>query len=245
MMSVLNRNSKIFKSIFIIIALFSIFIVKEVLSKPLTDKEVERLRPKIIQKLLPYEKWTKEYTDYFQRHYHDSSLELKPKAIVMHYTGSSSMESAYNTFYNGDYYDDGDVGTIFGHLSVHYIIDSDGTIYQTLPCNWRCRGAYGVNQVAISIEIAARNEDELLSNQKTLSASFKLVKFLKEYFYIPLENIWGHYEVAEGKYSKNKTVREYYTDYGDSRSPDCYPPAFGRSDPGQKYMRKLRDYLKK
>lgn len=228
----------------VLILLLLLFSVGQVMADPAT---AEKYRPSIDKKtyLLPYDDWTKEYTNYFKRHYKDSSLVLNPVAIVMHYTASSSFSSAYNTFYNGGYYDDGDVGTVFGHLSVHYIVDKDGKIYQLLPCNRRCRGAYGVNHVAISIEMVASGESDLLANDTQILASCKLVKFLKTYFDIPEENIWGHYEVGQGKYSKNKAVRYYYTDYGDSKSPNSYPPAFGRSDPGSTYMGILRKYLSK
>ncbi len=230
------------KSIFkvCLFIVFFLFTINNVFADP---SSAEKIRPSIDRKtyLLPYDKWTQEYTNYFQRHYHDKSLVLAPSAIVMHYTGGSTLSSAYYTFFNGAYYDDGDVGTVFGHLSVHYIVDRDGSIYQLLPCNRRCRGAYGVNHVAISIEMVANGENDLTEN--TIQASFKLVKFLKTYFDIPSEHIWGHYEVSEGKYSSNKSVKYYYTDYGDSRSPDCYPAAFGRSDPGKTYMGRLRKYL--
>lgn len=199
----------------------------------------ETAEPVIKKKLLPCEKWEREYKEYFKRHYHDDSLDLVPKAIVMHYTASNSFSSAWNTFYNGANYDDGDVGVIFGHLSVHFIIDRDGTIYQTLPLNRRCRGAYGVNNVALSIEMVGASENSVLSDKNLMDSSFRLVAWLMDKYNIPLQKVYGHYEVAAGK----KYVPEY-VDYGDSRSPDSYPPAFGRSDPGHTYMKKLRDYLK-
>ncbi|MBI2263897.1 MAG: N-acetylmuramoyl-L-alanine amidase [Armatimonadetes bacterium] len=201
------------------------------------DLEFEK---SIIEKFLPYQKWEKEYRAYFQRHYHDDSLELAPKAIVMHYTASATMTSAYNTFRNGAPYDDGDVGVVFGHLSSHFIIDNDGKIYQILPLSRKCRGAYGVNHVAISIEMAALNEASLLKNRKLINSSHELVRYLAEKYNIPGDKVYGHYQVAKGR----KVVPEY-TDYGDRRSPDCYPASFGRSDPGERYMTGLWEYLKK
>jgi len=198
--------------------------------------------PEIIERFLPYENWTEEYTDYFQRHYHEPVLTLVPQAIVMHYTACDSLEGTIATFSNGQDYDDGDVGVVFGHLSVHFVIDKDGTVYYTLPWNRRCRGAYGVNHVALSIEMVALDQDSLLSQEATVSASFKLVKKLMDRFNIPKENVWGHYHVSYGKNSET-TVRNYYTDFGDNRSPDCYPPEFGRSDPGAIYMERLMKYL--
>lgn len=201
--------------------------------------EQTRSDPVIIKKYLPYEKWTKEYLEYFRRHYHDSSLALSPRAIVMHFTVSSTFSSAWNTFCNGAMYDDGDVGVIFGHLSTHFIIDRDGTIYQTLPLDRRCRGAYGVNHVAISIEMVSPTEGDLLGNKRLMDSSFRLAAYLVRKFNIPPAHVYGHYEVSAGK----KYVPEY-TDYGDSKYPGSYPPAYSRRDPGHAYMKKLRDYLR-
>jgi N-acetylmuramoyl-L-alanine amidase len=195
--------------------------------------------PPIVKKFLPYEKWTKEYKEYNTRHYKDPSLELVPRAIVMHYSVSSTFASVWNTFCNGAMYDDGDVGRVFGHLSAHFIIDSDGTIFQTLPLDRRCRGAYGVNHVALSIEMVAPSEGSLLNNRKLMDSSFSLVAYLVKQFGIPAGKVYGHYEVSAGK----KRVPEYL-DFGDSKCPDGYPPAYGRTDPGKAYMDKLRAYLK-
>jgi N-acetylmuramoyl-L-alanine amidase len=203
------------------------------------DEPSRVMEPRITRKFLPYEKWEKEYMDYNRRHYRDPSLVLKPGAIVMHYTTSRTFSSAWDTFCQGAMYDDGDVGTVFGHLSVHFIIDRDGTIYQTLPLDRRCRGAYGVNHVALSIEMVSPDEGDLLKNKKLQESSFRLVTSLMKRFSIPLEKVYGHYQVSAGK----KYVPEYL-DYGDSRYPGSYPPAFGRTDPGRTYMDRLRTYLK-
>ena len=198
--------------------------------------------PEICQKFLPYEEWEEEYIDYFERHYRTSTLTFTPKAIVMHYTATHSLEDTLNIFINGAEYDEADGGILFGHLSVHYVIDKDGTIYKTLPLNRKCRGAYGVNHVAISIEMVAMNEEELLQQKETLEASFKLVRYLMAEFKIPEKMVWGHYHVSDGLYS-NSTVKDYYTDYGDSIWPDCYPDSALRFDPGKTYMKKLYKYL--
>ncbi len=195
--------------------------------------------PPIVRKFLPFQKWEKEYRDYNIRHYRDPSLTLTPRAIVMHYTVSPTFSSAWNTFTNGAMYHEGDAGRLFGHLSVHFMIDSDGTIYQTLPLDRRCRGAYGVNHRALSIEMVAIDEAALLKNRKLMESSFRLVDYLVCRYHIPLEKVYGHYDVAAGK----SRVPDYL-DYGDRKSPTCYPPTHIRTDPGKAYMDRLRMYLK-
>jgi len=207
-----------------------------------TSSVSDNLIPEIREKFLPCKEWEEEYREYFERHYKDPSLLLEPKAIVLHYTATKNLEDTLNIFIQGKEYNDGDVGLLFSHLSVHYVIDRDGTVYQTLPLDRRCRGAYGVNHVALSIEMVAWDEEDLLSQKKTVEASFELVRYLMEKFDIPPEMVWGHYQVSEGKYS-DSYVKDYYTDYGDSKCPDFYPEGDIRSDPGKNYMKKLFEYL--
>lgn len=196
--------------------------------------------PRLVDWMLPYPSWEEEYRNYFQRHYHDPSLTFKPTAIVMHYTVTPDAFSVRNGFVRGCNMSNGDKGTVFGHPSVQLMIGPTGTVYQLMPLDRRCTGAYGVNHVALSIEMVARSEGELLSRPKQIWASFCLVRSLMRRFSIPADKIYGHYEVSQGV----SAVPEYL-DYNDATYPDRYPPSSGRSDPGPTYMRWLRQYLAK
>jgi len=187
----------------------------------------------VVKKHLPYKEWEEEYSRYFKEHYQDSSLVLKPKIIVLHYSGTSNFTQLWWTFIKGGQYEGSP-----GHLSVHYAIDRDGTIYELMPPNRRARGTYGVNHVAISIDIIGNGENDILRNKNQMKVCFALVRWLSKTFKIPAENVYAHTEVARGK----EVVKEY-TDFFDRKNPDHYPPGSEGRGPGKAYMFKLRYYL--
>lgn len=196
--------------------------------------------PKYIEWMLPYHEWVEEYRNYFQRHYQDPSIRLQPSLICMHYTVSPSAEGIWNSFARGTQMSNGNKGSVFGHVSVHLMIDQEARVYQLMPFDRRCTGAYGVNHKAISIEMVAVTEGDLLSRPDQVYASFNVVRDLMKRYKIPLSGIIAHYEVSQGK-----SVVPDYTDFADSEYPDRYPSKYFRSDPGPTYMAWLRSYLRK
>jgi N-acetylmuramoyl-L-alanine amidase len=187
----------------------------------------------IIKKHLPFTEWEQEYREYFQQYYRTSDLTLKPRMITLHYSGTENFARLWHTFVNGGVYDGKK-----GHLSVHFVVDKDGSIYELMPLNRKSRGTYGVNHVTISINLIGRNEQELISNNKQLRTSFALVRWLMKRYNIPKEKVLAHTEVAIGK----ELVPEY-TDFYDTKFPDHYPPGAHTRGPGRSYMYKLRYFL--
>jgi hypothetical protein len=184
-------------------------------------------RPPVIKDwLLPYLSWEQKDRTYFQRNYGENKLTLSPSMIVMHYTVIPTAEDTYQALTRKK-------------VSVHFMIAPDGTVYRLLPENRRCSGAYGVDHVALSIEMVARTEADLLSRAQQVFSSFCLVRHLMEQYGIPLSQVVAHYEVGEGK----RKVPQY-TDLYDTVFPDRYPPSEARLDPGPTYMSWLRTYLK-
>lgn len=188
----------------------------------------------VVKKHLPYDEWEDEYRKYFKEYYRDSNLNLKPKMIVLHYSRTDNFTKLWWTFIKGSYYEGKK-----GHLSVHYVVDKDGSIYELMPPNRRARGTYGVNHVAISIDLIGKNASEILKNKKQMRVSFSLVKWLMKKYKVPYRKVLGHYEIARGK----EVVPEY-TDYHDKKYPDRYPPWTKGRGPGKAYMAKLRYFLK-
>lgn len=181
--------------------------------------------PEIVDWLLPYASWEQKDRNYFRRNYGENQLALEPSMIVMHYTVIPSAEDTYAALSRKK-------------VTVHFMINTDGTVYRLLPTNRRCSGAYGVDHVAISIEMVARTESDLLSRSRQVFSSFCLVRHLMEQYDIPLKHVVAHYEVGEGK----KRVPQY-TDLYDTVYPNSYPPSEMRTDPGPTYMAWLRSYL--
>lgn len=187
----------------------------------------------VIKKHLPYQDWADEYNEYFKSHYHDDKPGLKPKLIVIHYSKTPDFAKLWWTFVNGGNYEGKP-----GHLSVHYVVDKDGTVYELIPPDRKARGTYGVNHVAISIDLVGAGEMEVLHNKKQMDVSFALVKWLMNKFKIRKDKVLAHYEVAKGK-----AMVPEYTDYYDTKYPDSYPPGSQGRGPGKAYMAKLRYYL--
>ena len=196
--------------------------------------------PKYVPWMLPYQEWENEYRAYFDRHYRDPRIQLQPNLICMHYTVTDSAEAVWNGFRRGCRMSNGNKGSVPGHVSVHLMIDKDGTVYQLLPFDRRCTGAYGVNHKAISIEMVAANEGDLLSRTRQVWSSFCVVRDLMKRYQISPSGVIAHYEVSQGK-----SVVPDYLDYNDTDYPDRYPEKYARFDPGTTYMAWLRSYLQK
>lgn len=184
-------------------------------------------KPKFKKWYLPYQNWEQKYRAYFKKYYGDTKLTFKPSMIVMHYTVIPTAAGTYRALSRNK-------------VSVQLMIAPDGTVYKLMPLNRRCTGAYGVNHVALSIEMVAQTESDLLSRTKQVFSSFCLVRYLMAKYDIPLKNVVAHYEVSEGK----KKVPQY-KDLYDKIYPDRYPPSSARLDPGPTYMKWLRSYIKK
>jgi hypothetical protein len=182
-------------------------------------------KPVIKDWLLPYQEWEQKDRTYFKRNYGENQLKLTPSMIVMHYTVIPTAEDTYNALSRKK-------------VSVHFMVGTDGAVYRLLPTDRRATGAYGVDHVALSIEMVARTESDLLSRTNQVFSSFCLVRHLMEEHGIGIKKVVAHYEVGEGK----KTVPEY-TDLYDTVYPDRYPPSEARLDPGPTYMAWLRAYL--
>lgn len=174
---------------------------------------------------LDYSAWEPEFRRYLKRTYGVNSLHFTPSMIVMHYTVVPTAERTWAVLARR-------------HVSVHFMIDRDGTIYQLWPLDRRCNGAYGVNHKAISIEMVAATEGDLLSRPRQVFASFCLVRYLMDQYDIKPEKVVGHYEVGMGV-----TRVPDYLDLFDRYYSTRYPPNCKRTDPGEHYMRWLRTAL--
>lgn len=127
---------------------------------------------------------------YSRRHYGRWRWRLRaPVAIVEHYTTGTTWQGAWNTFaanakHLGEY-----PGTC-----AHFIVHTDGTIYQLVPLWIRCRHTIGMNQLSIGIEHVGRSDAEVLGNRRQMNASLKLTLWLVARFGIETRNVIGHGE---------------------------------------------------
>ena len=108
-------------------------------------------RPQIVSKPIAFPAKRKtEMKAYAKRHYALATWQLRnPKVIVEHITVSSTFSSAFSTF-NADV-PDAELHELPGTCA-HFVIDTDGTIYQLVPLGVMCRHTVGLNWTAIGIE---------------------------------------------------------------------------------------------
>jgi N-acetylmuramoyl-L-alanine amidase-like protein len=149
-------------------------------------------RPAIVWKPIPFgARRRAEMAAYATRHYGIRSASLRPRMIVEHATASTTFSSAYWTFYADR--PDAELGELPGICS-HFVVDTDGAVYQLVRLDVMCRHTTGLNQVAIGIEHVGRTERDVFRNARQLRASIALTAWLADRFRIPLANVIGHNE---------------------------------------------------
>ena len=110
-------------------------------------------KPHIVWKPIPFgASRLAETAAYAKRHYGIKSYVLHPRAIVEHYTASSTFSSAYNTFAADT--PDVELGELPGTCA-HFVVDRDGTIYQLVRPNVMCRHTVGLNWAALGSSTSA------------------------------------------------------------------------------------------
>jgi len=158
-------------------------------------------KPHIIWKPIPFPaKRKQEMAAYSRRHYGDAQWRLvNPRVIVEHYTATDSFSSAYSTFAHD--VPDPELHELPGTCA-HFIIDTDGTIYQLVPLNVRCRHTVGLNYTAIGIEHVGTSDAQILGNARQMAASLALTAWLMGRYHITLGNVIGHNESLQSPYHK-------------------------------------------
>ncbi len=156
-------------------------------------------RPHIVWKPIPFPaKRRAEMASYARRHYGINTWRLvRPRVIVEHYTGSSTFSSAYYTFAAD--VPDSELHELPG-VCAHFIVDSDGTIYQLVALNTMCRHTVGLNYTAIGIENVGTSDSQILHDSHQLSSSLRLTLYLMQKFDIKLPNVIGHNESLASPY---------------------------------------------
>ncbi len=149
-------------------------------------------RPHIVWKPVPFGAARVAQTAaYSARHYGQRTAVLHPRAIVEHYTATTSFSSVYATFANDA--PDVELHELPGTCA-HFVIDRDGTIYQLVRLTLRCRHTVGLNWAAIGIEHVGTSDAQVLGNAAQMRSSLALTLWLMSRYRIPLGNVIGHNE---------------------------------------------------
>jgi N-acetyl-anhydromuramyl-L-alanine amidase AmpD len=174
-------------------------------------------RPRIDHDPIPYGRERKQQmAAYSKRHYgHRHWRLVKPSVIVLHFTGGSGYESAWNTFA-------ANVparGELPG-VCTHYVVGKDGVVHRLVRLAIRCRHAIGLNHRSIGIEMvqpagegshwAAR---QILGRRRQVRSALKLVGYLRARFGIKMRDVIGHAMANTSPYFKD--LRGWRNDHVD------------------------------
>jgi N-acetylmuramoyl-L-alanine amidase len=188
-------------------------------------------KPRIVWDPIPFGAARKaQMTAYVRRHYGSFMKPtwrlINPHVIVIHFTESSTFQSAWNTFAN-------DVPDSELHelpaTCAHFIVDKNGTIYQLVWLGVMCRHTVGLNWTAIGIEHVAFSDAQVLNNPRQISASLRLVRWLRCRFHIPIKDVIGHNESLSSPYHREDVRALRNQTHGDFNHTDM-----------QAYRRRLR-----
>ncbi|NAS13210.1 peptidoglycan recognition protein family protein [Poritiphilus flavus] len=122
-----------------------------------------------------------------------SSPEIVPKMIVLHWTVIPTFEESFEAFDNATLPDwRPDIQNRSGlNVSAHFMVDRDGTIYRLMPETTMARHVIGLNHCAIGIENIG-GTDDLPLTKKQLKSNIWLVDYLADKY--DISYLIGHYE---------------------------------------------------
>jgi N-acetylmuramoyl-L-alanine amidase-like protein len=159
-------------------------------------------RPRIVWDPIPFgPRRQAEMAAYVRRHYGSFMKPtwrlIDPHVIVIHYTDSPSFSSTFNTFAAD--VPDPELHELPGTCA-HFVIDQAGTIHQLVSLGTMCRHTVGLNWTAIGIEHVGFSDAQVLGDHKQISASLKLVRWLRCRYHIPIKDVIGHNESLSSPY---------------------------------------------
>jgi len=157
------------------------------------------VRPAIEWNKIPFGARRKaQMAAYSRRHYGDRAWELTdPRVVVEHYTAGTSMHAAWNHFAANRPH----LGERPG-VCAHFLIDTDGTIYQLVNLGIRCRHAIGMNWTAIGVEHVGTSAGQILRNGPMMRASLRLTVWLMARYAISWGDVIGHAEILQSPYHR-------------------------------------------
>jgi beta-N-acetylhexosaminidase len=156
-------------------------------------------RPAIVQSPIPFgAKRKAEMVGYALRHYRlDTYRLIEPHVIVIHYTETPDFQSTFDTFASD--VPDSELHEL-PNTCAHFVIDADGTIHQLVPLGIMCRHTVGLNWTAIGVEHVGYSDAEVLDRPRQMSASLRLVRWLRCRYDIPVADVIGHNESLSSPY---------------------------------------------
>lgn len=174
-------------------------------------------RPEIVQRRLRITSLRKrQMARYSARHYGEPSWRLRAKGIVQHFTASGSLRDVMGTFRSNS--PDSELGERPG-VCTHFVIDTDGTIYQVASLRFRCRHAVGLNHRMLGVEHVGRSDAHVIANRPQWRASLALSAWLVAEFGIGTGDVIGHAESTSSRFHREHYPQWRCQTHGDFRRP--------------------------
>jgi beta-N-acetylhexosaminidase len=172
------------------------------------EPTLAQLKPRIVWDPIPFgAKRKAEMVAYVRRHYGSFMKPTwrltDPHVIVIHYTEGPTFQSAWNTFASDT--PDIELHELPGPCA-HFVIDTNGTIYQLVSLGTMCRHTVGLNWTAIGIENVGFSDAQVMDNPRQMSANLRLVRWLRCRFHIEIGNVIGHNESLSSPYHHEDVV---------------------------------------
>lgn len=191
-------------------------------SEPQAAAERTVSKPRVEFDPIPYDHARKrQMAAYSKRHYGKREWRLTdPRAIVLHYTATSTYEPVFNAFAANT----PSLGERPG-VCAQFVVGRDGTIHQLTRLNVRCRHTIGLNQTAIGVEMVQRDlgsrhgaERAILGRRAQARAAVRLVAWLKQRYRIETRNVIGHAMANDSPLFKD--LEGWRNDHVDWRAAD-------------------------
>ncbi|MEM9675663.1 MAG: N-acetylmuramoyl-L-alanine amidase [Bacteroidota bacterium] len=169
--------------------------------------------------------------DYMQEHYGmtPEAPTIDPKMVVVHWTAIPTLQASYEAFHEARLpASRATIGKASPlNVSVPYLIDRDGAIFQLMPDTLFARHVIGLNHCAIGIENVGDGGEHPLTEAQFV-ANVQLIKQLLTKYNI--QYVIGHYEYQQfiGHPLWKEKDASYLTE---------------KSDPGDAFMQRIRSEL--
>lgn len=73
----------------------------------------------------------------------------------------------------------------------HFVINTDGTIYQLVRLGVMCRHTVGLNWTGVGIEMVGTSDQQILGDPAQLRSAVRLTAWLMQRLHIRLRNVIG------------------------------------------------------
>lgn len=196
-----------------------------------TSKQAQD-RPPIIQKPVIFDEERKALSLAYMKEHYGMTPEhptIDPKMIVVHWTNIPTLEGSFDAFYHtrlpASRTEIKSASAL--NVSVPYLVDRDGQIYQLMPDSLFARHVIGLNHTAIGIENVGDGKEFPLTEAQ-LASNIKLIRYLTKKY--DIEYVIGHHEYK--RFIDHPLWKEKDPNY-----------ITEKEDPGDEFMKKIRDSL--